>query len=107
MSINNVKISTRLYGAFAISIALLIVVVTAAVVILAMTVYCATEVMQADRDGVRHLAKWLWFIVVLILPVIGPALWLLFGRPTADSVDDAPDRRPLGPEDDPDFLRRL
>lgn len=78
-----------------------------AVVILAMTVYCATEVMQADRDGVRHLAKWLWFIVVLILPVIGPALWLLFGRPTADSVDDAPDRRPLGPEDDPDFLRRL
>ncbi|MGY4719465.1 PLD nuclease N-terminal domain-containing protein [Naumannella cuiyingiana] len=72
----------------------------------ALLIYCVIELAQAPRDAVRAMPKWLWFFAIVLLPVVGPAAWLLLGRPNARSLGQHR-RTPLSPDDDPDFLRRL
>lgn len=100
----------------------------------AFTVYCLLDIALSPRDRVRTLTKLGWVVVVL-LPLLGGVAWLLFGRPGtqvrpgrggsggAGPASGGPSRgggprgggprgpgrgpRPKGPEDDPDFLRRL
>ena len=54
----------------------------------------------------RLLARPLWSLAVL-LPVLGPAAWFLQGRTPPTSRTPAVGPRPLAPDDDPEFLRRL
>jgi hypothetical protein len=87
---------------------------------LALTVYCVIDAFQTDEAEMRNLPKVAWVLIVLLVPVIGPVAWLLFGRPTRRSMssrgpqrhpgDQGPKqgyRRPRGPDDDPDFLKDL
>jgi len=80
--------------------------------LLGFTIFTFVTVIQSDATTVRGLPRWLWAVLVLIVPVIGLAAWWIFGRPLPSS-DDAqdPSRRPptwpLAPDDDPDFLRGL
>jgi hypothetical protein len=39
------------------------------------------DVLCRDDTGVRLFPRWAWFLIVL-LPVAGTVLWLVFGRPT-------------------------
>jgi ABC-type transport system involved in cytochrome c biogenesis permease component len=60
-----------------------------------------------------------WFVVMILLPILGPIFWLVASRTDEDSKNSRPnprDRRPgrggpphgpLGPDDDPDFLHGL
>lgn len=73
------------------------------IVVLA-TIYCVVEVAQADPLRVRRAPKWLWAAAVIALPIVGPAAWLILGRPVAGRRPPAP---PRAPDDDPDFLRGL
>lgn len=76
------------------------------------TIYAFVDCVQTDRRLVRVLAKPAWLLVVLV-PVVGPLLWLVSGR--SDARGGQPRRGggpglppgPRGPDDDPDFLRRL
>jgi hypothetical protein len=52
--------------------------------------------------------------MILLLPLVGGVAWLIAGRPVSilDTVlgprgGDGPPRGPLGPDDDPDFLKGL
>jgi hypothetical protein len=60
-----------------------------------------------------------WVVVMILLPIVGPLYWLVAsrtdknrgpgsaprgGRPGPSS---GPSRRPIGPDDDPDFLHGL
>lgn len=74
------------------------------VVIVALTIYCIVEVAQSPTYRVRALPKWLWAFAVICLPLVGPLLWLAFGRPLAAS---RPAARDQGPDGDEDFLRGL
>lgn len=84
-----------------------------AVALLAFTVYCVVDAVQSENDEVRGLPKVMWVIVVLLFPVAGGIAWLIAGRPR--SVLEAilgqgrqgPPGGPLGPDDDPDFLKDL
>lgn len=76
----------------------LIVTVVAA----AFVVYAAVDCARTERHRVRAIAKPLWILVILLVPVIGGALWFLVGRGRDGSV-----RRPVAPDDDPIFLRGL
>ena len=84
----------------------------------ALTVYCVIDAFQTDEADMRTLPKVAWILLVVLLPVLGPVSWLLLGRPTRHSMASRPpqrwvdqrrqqDRRPLGPDDDPDFLKDL
>jgi hypothetical protein len=80
-----------------------------ALAVLAFTVYCVVDAVQTEEDRVRNLPKVLWVFVTLLLPVAGGIAWLVAGRPRSilDRRPQPPRRGPLGPDDDPDFLRGL
>ncbi|HET8601076.1 MAG TPA: PLD nuclease N-terminal domain-containing protein [Segeticoccus sp.] len=88
-------------------------------VLLALTVYTLVDCIQTDDAEQQHLPKILWMLVILLFPPVGPIAWLIAGRPNAPinrtgppgtGGGQAPGTRgqaPRGPDDDPDFLRRL
>ncbi len=73
-----------------------------------LAIYCLVQVAQTRADLVRTLPRWAWALVILLLPVLGPVGWLVLGRPQGPRPAPPPRRRrPLAPDDDPDFLRGL
>lgn len=88
--------------------------VLAAVALLVFTVYCVVDAVQSEDHRVRGLPKILWIVLVLVFPVAGGLAWLVAGRPQSildiifgDRNQGRGPRGPLGPDDDPDFLRGL
>lgn len=80
-----------------------------ALVVVVLLVYALFDVYAAPKDRVQFLPKYAWFVVVVLLPIIGPLLWLFFGQ--ARTKPSGPSRwrppQPRGPDDDPDYLRGL
>ncbi|MFC7329292.1 PLD nuclease N-terminal domain-containing protein [Marinactinospora rubrisoli] len=90
-------------------------------------VYAFFDALTSPAEEVRNLPKILWLIIIVVFMLVGPLLWLFLGRPRAPSVEMSADpamaaaadeteadgphpsetQRPLGPDDDPEFLRRL
>lgn len=61
-------------------------------------------------DRVRNLPRFLWVLVLLVIPLLGPIAYFLFGRPVPAPVEGLRRRTappPSSPDDDPDFLRRV
>ncbi|MCU0266961.1 MAG: PLDc N-terminal domain-containing protein [Actinomycetia bacterium] len=72
-----------------------------------LTVWAVLDLAQTPRDRVRGQSKALWALAAIALPVLGPLAWLTMGRTTPAGGGRAAPPRPVGPDDDPDFLRRL
>ncbi|GAB3450473.1 PLD nuclease N-terminal domain-containing protein [Phycicoccus ginsengisoli] len=77
---------------------------------IALTIYAAVDCVQTDERRVRNLPKLIWLLVVLVFPIVGPVVWFIAGRPlrgpnSAGRIERP--QAPRGPDDDPDFLRRL
>jgi hypothetical protein len=85
---------------------------------LVVVLYSLIDCLLTDRLQTRTLPKWLWLVVIVLVPLLGAVGWLLAGRP-ARSQDDpvaaasgarglgARRRQPVAPDDDPAFLRKL
>jgi hypothetical protein len=67
-----------------------------------LTVFTTVFAASAKSNEVRVLRKFLWIILILVLPVIGALLYLTIGRPIGK-----PEPTQIAPDDDPEFLRRL
>jgi hypothetical protein len=77
---------------------------------IALTVYAVVDCIQTDDARVRNLPKLLWMLLILLFPLVGSIAWFIAGRPQrprAQGGPTHPPRPPRGPDDDPDFLRRL
>lgn len=82
---------------------------------LAVTVYAVVDCIQTDDAQVRGLPKLLWLLLILLFPIVGAIAWFIAGRPRRGTAGRGsrgrgPSHRPpppRGPDDDPDFLRRL
>jgi Phospholipase_D-nuclease N-terminal len=78
------------------------------VVAVVLAIYCLVQLAQSRADLVRTLPRWLWALLIAGIPVLGPVAWLVLGRPRGPRASPPPGQaRPLAPDDDPDFLRRL
>jgi hypothetical protein len=78
------------------------------VVAVVLAIYCLVQLAQSRADLVRTLPRWLWALVIALIPVLGPVGWLVLGRPQGPRPSPPPRQgRPLAPDDNPDFLRRL
>lgn len=76
----------------------------------AVVVWAAVECIQTPQPEVRNLPKLAWIAVILLLPFVGAVAWLFAGRPVRGGGGPGrprPMSKPHGPDDDPDFLRRL
>lgn len=71
--------------------------------VVTLSLWALIDVAQTPALRLRMLAKPLWAVLVLV-PVLGPAAWFLQGRAPQPSTVGV---RPLAPDDDPEFLRRL
>ncbi len=86
--------------------------VLAGVAVLAVTIYAVVECIQTSDDSVRNLPKLAWVFIILLFPPIGAIAWLIAGRPTSIAPPqwgswNSKQQGPRGPDDDPDFLRKL
>lgn len=74
--------------------------------VVALTVYSLVDAIITDNRRIRVLPKAVWVIIIVLLPVVGPLLWLTVGK-----IKQQPglSRRggPIAPDDDPAFLNRL
>ncbi|MEI8058232.1 MAG: PLD nuclease N-terminal domain-containing protein [Actinomycetes bacterium] len=75
--------------------------------------YSFIDLIQTPAPLIRALPKWLWFLVIIMIPVVGAVAFLIFGR-ARESVGAGvgvmlPGRRrgTTAPDDDPAFLRRI
>lgn len=73
---------------------------------LVIVVYALVDCLMADGPDVRALPKPVWALAIVVLPVVGAALWFTLGRP-ARSGRRSGRRQSLGPDDDPGFLSSL
>lgn len=105
---------------------MLVLAAVLVLVALGVWLFCLFEVLSTDEEEIRHLPKFAWFLIVLFGFDLGAVAWLLFGRPrgfvTAGVAAWPPEflisraqddsggpggQGPLGPDDDPEFLRHL
>jgi len=86
--------------------------------LIGLEIFALIDCVQTSEDEARHLPKLAWIILIVIAPLVGAIAWLFAGRPRATAAEGAqPTRssspaagrsaRPLGPDDDPDFLDQL
>lgn len=52
-----------------------------ALLVLGLLAYCVFDIISADESQIQNLPKFVWLLIVIIIPIIGPAAWLLLGRP--------------------------
>jgi Phospholipase_D-nuclease N-terminal len=78
--------------------------VVAVLVVVGVMVYAFVDCVRADARDLRLLPRPVWLLVILV-PLVGALTYLVAGRPL--HVTDEPAARPLAPDDDPEFLRRL
>ncbi len=78
------------------------------VIAVVLAVYALIDSMQTDRARVRRLKRPVWWAVIVVLPVVGPVLWLTLGKARPRRYPDRPVAPPpVAPDDDPEFLRQL
>jgi len=58
-------------------------------------IYGLIDIATTPREDVRHLPKWAWFVIALVVPLIGVPLWFFFGRPSRARISR--DVLPAGP----------
>jgi hypothetical protein len=79
-----------------------------AAVQLVLVVLALISALSADR--VRTMPRALWVLVILLIPLLGPVAYFLFGRPLPaprEGPVHRPAPRPASPDDDPEFLRSM
>lgn len=75
---------------------------------LVLAIYAVIDWILSDSASVRGLRKPLWLLVILLLPLVGPIVWLIAGRPRQRPYQPPkPAQRPVAPDDDPEFLRQM
>ena len=79
------------------------VVIMLGLVVLA--AWALLDIAWTPPQRIASLPKAVWLLVAL-LPLVGPLAWFIGGRTTAASPQGSA-RRPMGPDDDPEFLRGL
>lgn len=77
-----------------------------ALVGLALAVYALVDCARTPEEAVRGFPKLWWVALIAFVTFVGPIAWLMAGRPRRAPVLQRP-RGPIGPEDDPEFVRRL
>jgi hypothetical protein len=80
-----------------------------AAVQLVLFVLALISVLSAER--VRNAPRLVWVLLIVLIPLLGPISYFVWGRPLAAPREGTPIRRtkarPSSPDDDPEFLRSM
>jgi len=82
--------------------------VAGAILAVAFYIYCIIDVLRTRSGETRSLPRWVWLILVILVPLIGGLLWLLLGKVWNSPGSNRRRRRgPVAPDDDPAFLKKI
>jgi len=65
-------------------------IIGGAALIVGLTLYTLLDAVRTPAHEARTLPKWLWVLVTLLFPVVGPLMWLILGRPKAQPAAGTP-----------------
>ena len=83
----------------------LIIVAVAAVIL---DVFALIDLRFIDRTRIRTFNKLVWALIIILVPIVGALLWFFIGRSSGGrGISRRPARKPVAPDDDPAFLRRI
>ncbi|MDR7346334.1 PLDc N-terminal domain-containing protein [Enteractinococcus fodinae] len=81
---------------------------------LGIMIYALIEAISTPSERIRIMPKGVWIVVIVLVPLVGGVLWLLFGNENsylASTVQGfkkaSGPTRPSNPDDDEEFLRQL
>lgn len=74
---------------------------------LAFYIYSIIDVLRCSKNQTRTLPKYVWLLIVIVLPILGGVLWLILGRVWPAGGLNGKKSGPSAPDDDPKFLRKL
>ncbi len=88
------------------------------VIPVALAIYALIDLSRSEPSERMGISRFAWVPVIVLLPVLGPLIWILLTRlpresgagPTRTTPGRVPPIRragPRAPDDDPDFLWRL
>ncbi|PWR08702.1 hypothetical protein DKT68_15035 [Micromonospora acroterricola] len=73
--------------------------------------------LSAEEGQIRALPRIAWVLIILFFPLVGSIAWFVAGRqpgsgtrkawPSGTGSAGRPPRRPVAPDDDPEFLRSV
>lgn len=66
--------------------------------------------LSAEEHEIKSLPRLLWIVIILLFSPVGGIVWFVAGknRPHRTGYGPTPlPGRPVAPDDDPDFLRKL
>ncbi len=71
--------------------------------------------LSAEEDGIRHLPRIAWLLIILFFPLVGSIAWFVAAGSAnlsastswAPGARPAERHRPVAPDDDPEFLRSI
>ncbi|MFW7414661.1 PLDc N-terminal domain-containing protein [Demequina sp. SO4-18] len=69
-------------------------------------VYCVAEVAQHPDKKPHGLRKFVWILIIVLMPIVGAAAWLYLKWATG-SGGGTQRREPRAPDDDPEYLSWL
>jgi len=97
-------------------------------VVVGLMVYALVDVWGSEEDERGGLPRWLWVLLIVLLPLLGPISWIVVrvsarrsgagpssgpapgsggSRPTPRRPGPTRPSGPAAPDDDPEFLWRL
>jgi hypothetical protein len=47
---------------------------------LSLMIFALVDLLRRDESQLRHLPKWAWGVVIVVVNLIGPIVYLLIGR---------------------------
>ena len=76
------------------------------IVTIALLIFALVDISLTPSKNVRSFPKWAW-VLVAIIPIVGPAMWFVLGRPRKGTTGRVSPIIYGAPDDDPEFLRSL
>jgi hypothetical protein len=77
------------------------------IVVVALSVVALIDCLLTDRSRVQSFPRGAWTVLILLCPIFGALAWFRAGRAAPARPAPAVVPGPIGPEDDPEFVRML
>jgi len=82
--------------------------VAGVLLLIALYIYFVIDVLRTPRGETRSLPKFVWLLLVVLVPIVGGLIWLALGRVwPVPGARFGRRRAPIAPDDDPKFLKQL
>jgi hypothetical protein len=80
------------------------------IIAIALAVYALVDCIQTDPVEIRGPRRSIWIAIIVLVPVIGPAAWLLSKSRFVHDLGRRPRQTtapPVAPDDNPEFLSQI